>query len=184
MNNLLITGPPRCGKTTLIKKLRFNSALSQKLAGFITEEMREKGERIGFKIITLPEGKEGVLAQKDSPSLFHVGRYGVNLEDLEKIGCASLHTALSPGKIVVVDEIGKMELFSEKFKKILIKALDSPQRVLATIMEQRNEFADKIKRRRDVKCLRLSQGNFETVFGEVKRWALETQPVEEKSHLG
>lgn len=177
MNNLLITGPPRCGKTTLIKKIIKDPAFSPKLGGFITEEIREKSERLGFKIISLPEGKEGILAQKGLPSLYHVGRYGVNLEDLEKIGCFALQKALSSGKIIIVDEIGKMELFSGKFKKIIIEALDSPQQVLATIMERRNEFSDKIKKRNDVKCLFLNRKNFETVFGDVQRWLSTSKKI-------
>ena len=170
MNNYLITGPPRCGKTTLIMRIRQVDSLSAKVSGFITEEVRERGERIGFKLISLSEKKEGFLAKKDFPSPFRVGRYGVNIEDLENIGCSAIEKGLLSGKVIFIDEIGKMELFSAKFRKILLDALDSPLKVLASIMERHNDFADNIKRRSDVKLIRLNRSNFEQIFGEVKDW--------------
>ncbi len=170
MNNFLITGPPRCGKTTLLLRIIQDSSLSDKVGGFITEEMREKGERIGFKIVSLPDNEEGLLAKKGFSSPFRVGKYGVHLEDLENIGCTAIEDALRSEKAVVVDEIGKMELFSKKFKNTLLKALDSPLKVLATVMERENEFADRIKRRPDVALARLERNNFETVLREVQSW--------------
>ena len=170
MNNLLITGPPRCGKTTLIKKISIHPTFLGKAGGFITEEIREKGDRVGFQIISYPEGKQGILARKGIPSSYRLGSYGVNLQDLESIGCEAIEKALSSGHIIIVDEIGKMELFSKKFRNILYQALDSPQKVLATIMERRNEFADMIKGRKDVIIQNLSRMNFETVYQDVVKW--------------
>jgi nucleoside-triphosphatase len=170
LNNLLITGPPRCGKTTLIKKTSIHPDFSGEVGGFITEEIREKGDRVGFQIISYPEGKRGVLARKGMPSLYHLGSYGVNLYDLESIGCAAIEKALSSGHIIIVDEIGKMELFSKKFRGILAQALDSPQKVLATIMERRNEFTDRIKTRKDVTILKVNRINFETSYQDVLKW--------------
>ena len=170
MNNYLITGPPRCGKTTLIMKIKQLAPLSARISGFITEEVRERGERIGFKLISLSEKKEGFLAKKDFPSPFRVGRYGVNIEDLDDIGCSAIEKGLQSGKVIFIDEIGKMELFSAKFRKILLDALDSPQKVLASIMERHNDFADSIKRRPDVKLIHLQRGNFEQVFRQIKDW--------------
>ncbi|UCE20674.1 MAG: NTPase [Candidatus Aminicenantes bacterium] len=170
MNNYLITGPPRCGKTTLILKVTQNPLFSSRCGGFITEEVREKGERIGFKIISLPDKKEGFLAKKRFSSPHRVGKYGVNLKDLEDIGCSAIEDALDSNKTVVVDEIGKMELFSEKFKNSLLKALDSPQKVLASIMERRNEFADRVKNRTDVTLVFLNRANFESVLEKVSEW--------------
>ncbi len=170
MNNYLITGPPRCGKTTLVLKITQNPLLSDRCGGFITEEVREKGARIGFKIISLPAKKEGFLAKKSFSSPYRVGKYGVNLKDLEDIGCSAIEDALDSNKTVVVDEIGKMELFSEKFKNSLLKALDSPQKVLASIMEQRNEFADRVKSRTDVTLVCLNRDNFESVLEKVSEW--------------
>lgn len=170
MKNFLITGPPRCGKTTFIIKISHESSISQKVGGFITEELREKGERIGFKIISLSDNKEGFLAKKAFPSTYRLGKYGVNIEDLEEIGCSAIEEALDSRKVILVDEIGKMELFSEKFKNILLQALNAPQKMLASIMERRNEFTDKIKKRRDVKLVYLNRDNFERIFTEAQNW--------------
>lgn len=173
MRNFLITGPPRCGKTTFILKISQDNALSERIGGFITEEVRERGERVGFKIISLPDKKEGFLAKKGFSSPYRVGKYGVNLKDLEDIGCAAIEDALHSRKTILLDEIGKMELFSDKFKNILLKALDSPLKLLASIMERRNDFADKIKKRRDVKLALLSRNNFEALFTEIENWIKE-----------
>ena len=72
--------------------------------------------------------------------------------------------------IIIVDEIGKMELFSENFRTSLIDSLDSPQKVLATIMERPNDFADSIKKRPDVRLLYLTRENFDSVYKEVLNW--------------
>ncbi len=166
----MITGPPRCGKTTLLIRIAEDPAFSARVGGFITQEIREKGARVGFKIVSLADKKEGFLAMKGFSSPYRVGKYGVNLEDVEKIGCTAIQEALDSGRVILVDEIGKMELFSEKFKSVLLRALNSPQKVLATIIERPNEFADRIKKRQDAKLIYLERGNFDLVFSEIRDW--------------
>jgi nucleoside-triphosphatase len=170
VTNLLITGLPRSGKTTLIKKILAVDSIGKKASGFFTEEFRKGGKRIGFHIITAPEGKKGLLSQKGLPSPYRVGRYGVNAVVLEELGCQAILRALDTKSIIIVDEIGKMELYSEKFRKVLIGALNSPKKVLATIMERPNAFADGIKKRSDVMLLSLTRENFGEVFEEVLNW--------------
>jgi len=170
LKNLLITGPPRCGKTTLIKKISQEPRFIQRVGGFITEEIRKNGDRIGFEIITYPEGKRGLLARKTLPSPYRLGRYGINLEDLEEIGCVAIEKAISSRKIVVIDEIGKMELFSRKFKDILLEALDSSQPVLASIMERKHEFVDRIKSRKDVQIRLMRKEHFELLYDDILKW--------------
>jgi nucleoside-triphosphatase len=140
------------------------------MGGFITEEVRHLGERIGFEILTIPEGRRGLLAQKGIPSSFRVGRYGVDIRVLEELGCQAILHAKTSGKIVTVDEIGKMELFSETFRTMLIDVLDSPQKVLATIMERSNAFGNRIKKRSDARLLHLERKNFENLYQEVLHW--------------
>lgn len=173
MNNLLVSGPPRSGKTTLIKNITGHPSLSGKWGGFITEEIREKGERVGFQILSYPGAKRGILARKGLFSSYRLGSYGVNIQDLEGIGCKALEEALSSAELIIIDEIGKMELFSEKFRNILLQALDSPKKLLATIMERRHEFADRIKRRKDVQIYRLRPHNFEIVLQDVLKWIVQ-----------
>jgi len=159
--NILLTGNPRVGKTTIIKKVVENL---RDVGGFYTEEIGE-GYRKGFRIITL-DGKEGILAHMDIKSRYRVGKYGVNIEDLENIAVKSVEKGLDRD-IIVIDEIGKMELFSEKFRNTLEKALDTGK-VLGTIMKKSNYFADKVKNRKDVKVLLVEESNRDVLVEEIK----------------
>ena len=163
--NTLITGKPGCGKTTLIKQiieeLRLNAG------GFYTQEIRIGGRRVGFKIISL-DGNESILAHVDIKSPYRVSKYGVNIEGLERIGVESILKALEENDVIVIDEIGKMELFSPRFKEVVNKALNSEKMLLATILLAPNPFTDKIKRRQDVKLFYLTPENREKVKEEIK----------------
>ncbi|ACM22832.1 MULTISPECIES: NTPase [Thermotoga] len=152
---ILITGRPGVGKTTLIKKI---SSLLQNAGGFYTEEMREKGKRVGFKIVTL-DGREGILAKVGFPSQHRVGKYGVNLKDLEELGVDSVERALEEKSVVIIDEIGKMELLSERFKRVVEKAFNSEKDLIATIKKSSDPFVEKIKNKKDVIIFELNERN-------------------------
>jgi nucleoside-triphosphatase len=166
VKNIFITGKPSCGKTTLI--IEILEELKLKVGGFYTKEIREKGVRKGFKIISL-DRKEGILAHVSIKSPYKVSKYGVNVKDLEEIGVKSILNAQKENKIIVIDEIGKMELFSEEFKKAVLKALESKNKVLGTIKMTKDSFTDKIKKRKDVKIFYLQKENREKVKEEIKR---------------
>ncbi len=106
---VLLTGRPGCGKTTLIK--RVVSELARPAGGFYTEEIRAHGERLGFKIITL-DGQEALLAHVDFKTPERVGKYGLDLSALETVGVEALREAVHARQLVVIDEIGPMELRS------------------------------------------------------------------------
>ncbi|MFQ6038534.1 MAG: nucleoside-triphosphatase [Candidatus Aminicenantales bacterium] len=171
MRHLLITGPPRCGKTTLIKTLLQQPGMLRKSRGFYTEEVREAGKRSGFRIITIPEGQSGFLARKRWPSPHRVGAYGVDVKALEALGCSEIARGIEERKIVIIDEIGKMEFVSNAFRKALLEALDSAQSVLATIMQRPHPLADMIKRRKDVRLLSLERTDPGRAFTEALGWA-------------
>ncbi len=170
MQNILITGKPGVGKTTLIMKLI--EELDLNAGGFYTQEMRIAGKRVGFKIITL-DGEESILAHVDIKSPYRVSKYGVNLEGLEKVGVEAIWKALDENDVIVIDEIGKMELFSQRFKEAVNAALNSEKIVLATILLASNPYTDKIKRRKDVKLFYLTQENREKVREEIKDMLLK-----------
>ena len=149
--NILITGKPGVGKTTLILKVVQDY---QDVHGFFTREIRKNRKRVGFSIETL-DGKKGILAHVDIQSPFRVSKYKVNLKDIKKILIPSIK---KEGDLIVIDEIGKMELFSEEFKQKVIEALDTGK-VVATIMERPNLFCDKIKSRKDVKMFTVTEEN-------------------------
>ena len=115
MKNILLTGIPGVGKTTVIEKIL--SEISLKAGGFYTQELRRGKMRMGFRIVTT-DGEEGVLAHRDFKSKWRVGKYGVHIEEMERVGVASLDLALHERDLIVIDEIGKMELYSKQFQKV------------------------------------------------------------------
>ena len=158
--NLLLTGRPGVGKTTLIRKAI--ERLAVKVGGFWTEEIRSQGRRIGFKIVSADA--EDVLAHVDSPSPFRVGRYGVNVPAFERVGLAAIEQAIRHADLVVMDELGRMELFSRRFEETALRALDSPKPVLGVIQDRKNAFLDGIRSRKDVMILRVTPDNRSSVL--------------------
>jgi nucleoside-triphosphatase len=156
--NILLTGPPGVGKTTVI--VRLVESLGKNADGFYTRELRESGRRTGFLLTSL-DGTEGMLAHVDLKYGPKVGRYTVNLDDLDSVGTASIKRAVQARRIVVLDEIGRMELLSEGFKREVLRALDSVSRVVATIREGSDRFCDPIKEREDAVIVRVSESNRE-----------------------
>jgi len=153
--NIFVTGPPRCGKSTLIEKLVLR--IERPKTGFFTREIREKGRRTGFSITTL-DGKEGVLAHESIKSKFRVGKYGVSLPDIDQIAVPSMQPA-GPDEVVVVDEVGKMECFSSLFRKTLVKMLDSDHQMIGSIAQKGDRFIQDIKARNDVLLVRVTEEN-------------------------
>ena len=173
--NVLVTGYPGVGKTTLIKRIRVALRLA---GGFYTEEIREGKTRTGFKVITV-EGKEGLLAHKAIISPYRVGKYGVNINDLEEIGVESILQALDDQRcsVVVIDEIGKMELFSRRFKDSVAKALDSPKRILATAPIYPGHFIKNIKLRSDVDTITVDVSNRDSLSDQILEDFLRSQVI-------
>ncbi|MDP8246890.1 MAG: NTPase [Candidatus Tritonobacter lacicola] len=156
MNNILLTGRPGVGKTTIIKKAI--EGLEAVAGGFYTEEIREGGRRVGFRIRSMA-GEEGVLAHVDFPGPCRVSKYGVNIADLERVGCGALEAAVEGAELIIMDEIGSMELYSVKFQEMVLRALSSSVPVLGTLQAKRNEFLDGIRERGDVEIVRVTEGN-------------------------
>lgn len=154
--NLLLTGQPGIGKTTAIKMI-VDKLDTQTAAGFWSEEIREKGVRVGFDIQTL-SGKRGLLAHiglSDGP---RVSKYRVNIEDIDSIIVPELAFARETGRIIIIDEIASMELYSQQFKEEVRRGLDS-KRVVGTIQERRHPFLDEIRSRTDVRLIELTYNN-------------------------
>ncbi len=107
-NNILFTGPPGCGKTTLIK--RIVKELPTPSTGFLPRKSEKKGNGLGFTINTL-DGKEALLAHINVSGQYRVGRYRVLLESIDNIAVPSM-IPKTQKESVVIDEIGKMECFS------------------------------------------------------------------------
>lgn len=166
IKNIFICGPPGSGKTTLIKEILKELKIPAK--GFFTQEIRKDKERIGFEIVSL-NGKRGILAKKGLKSQYKVSKYGVILKDLEEIGIKEIEEGLKGNYLILIDEIGKMELFSLKFREIILKALESKNKILGTIMMRKNPFCDKIKERKDTKIFYLKREKREEIKKEIIR---------------
>jgi nucleoside-triphosphatase len=159
--NYLLTGHPGVGKTTVMKKLIEKFKLPA--GGFYTEEIRENNIRTGFAIVTL-SGFKGVLAHRNFKSRYKVGKYGVGVYTLNKIGVTEIELCLVEKKVIVIDEIGKMELLSPQFQEVVWKALDADNPVLGTITLARHPFAQKVKARDDVKIYEVTKQNQDEVL--------------------
>ena len=155
---ILITGQPGCGKTTLIKKVI--KTVSRPSHGFLTEEILQSGRRVGFAIKTLSQpSREGVLSHVGFKSDYRVGKYGVDIESFENIVLPELNLGIQQKSLIIIDEIGKMELFSTRFKEILTKIFESDLQILASIMLKPQPFCDKLTLMPDIKLLEINRGN-------------------------
>jgi nucleoside-triphosphatase len=122
--------------------------------GFYTEEMRDRGARVGFKLVTL-DGKEAVFAHVDFKAPERVGKYGLDLSALEAVGVEALCAAVHAGQLVVIDEIGPMEIRSAIFRDVVNEAFETRVPILATITVRSFPFTDALKKRPDVSVIEV-----------------------------
>ncbi len=166
---LLLTGRPGVGKTTVIREVV--ARLGKAAGGFYSEEVREQGQRIGFRLVAL-DGPVGTLAAVNISGPYRVSKYGVHLHDLEQVGVEAIRRALAQPHVavVVIDEIGKMELFSPAFRMAVQEALSGPKPLLATVMAGPQPWVDAIKARPDVTLIEVTPANRQALPGRIIRW--------------
>jgi nucleoside-triphosphatase len=140
--------------------------LAQSAGGFYTEEIRERGLRLGFKIVTL-DGKEDVFAHVNFKTQERLGKYGLDLSPLETISIEAVRKAVRARELTVIDEIGPMEIRSAIFREVVNEALNSRAPLLGTITARPFPFTDAIKKRRDVTLIEIRGDNREQLVSEL-----------------
>jgi nucleoside-triphosphatase THEP1 len=168
---ILITGPPRCGKSTLISKLikYYTNEKNYKIYGFLTPEVRERGKRIGFDIVDIFSGNKAQLARVgDFKTKHRVGKYKVFVGQFDKYLENNLEIEVKSLDLIIIDEIGKMELFSMKFQDFIKKIFSSTIPVLATIgLKLNHPLKTYLLNLSCLKVLNLTRQNSQTVFEKV-----------------
>lgn len=168
-HTLLLTGRPGIGKTSIIQTVV--EALGSRAGGFYTEEIRGPGGRKGFRLVTL-DGREAIMAHVNlrGGGRPRVSRYGVDVKAVEKVGVSALRRAMEAGKIIVVDEIGKMELFCGPFKDTVLQTVGGPYTLLATVMSKPNPWVQALKAMPCVETWEVTLQNRDELPERVLKW--------------
>ena len=164
IKNILITGLPGCGKTTLFRRL-VNELRLLEPVGFYTREIREGGARKGFTLNGL-DGTSGLLAHVDLPGEFRVGRYGVDVAGFENF-IKRLAFSDPATRLVMIDEIGKMECFSKQFITLISELTESKCLFIATIAMKGGGLIAEIKKREDAQLLEVTRKNQDNIIRQV-----------------
>lgn len=132
----------------------------------MTREIRVCGRRVGFSVIDVATGEEGVLAhlhRRDGPK---VGRYTVDLPSLERIGIAAIHRAVRDKELVVIDEIAPMELASPRFAPAVEAALAGDLAlIVSTHANASHPLAHRV--RRELTLFRVRLANRDRLVDEI-----------------
>ncbi len=162
--NIFITGPPGVGKTTLVMNI-VEKLRGMNPAGFYTEEIREHGVRRGFRLVSL-DGQELILSHTNIGGRFRVGKYGVDVNGFDQYLFKS-DLIGSSNELIIIDEIGKMECFSERFKELIINLIMSHKMLIATIALKGTGFMEDLKQRDEIKLFEISRHNRDTIANEI-----------------
>lgn len=160
-----ITGLPGAGKTHALRKvIEMLQSEEVKVGGMVTDAIIEKGLKVGFNVMNILTEEEGVLAHRDSPSevrfQFEDYNYGINIEVLDSIGVNAIAMALGEADVIVIDEVGKLEVESPLFVKVVKEALEADKPLLLTLHKKsRNPLLQDIRRRDDVRILEVTPIN-------------------------
>jgi len=168
MNNFLITGTPGVGKTTLIKSL-FDELVQLNPVGFYTAEIRESGIRRGFELDDF-HGHKDLLSHIQIKSAHRVGKYGVGIEGFERY-LDTIEFKKTDCRLVIIDEIGKMECLSGKFLALINELLDSEKTLIATVAVVGGGIISDVKRRQDARIFQVIAANRDSLASEIVRYA-------------
>ena len=172
---LLLTGSPGVGKTTvLLRVVECLKAKGYSIGGMVSREVRSREARVGFEVLDLSSDRRGWLAHVNQPSGPQVGKYRVNLEDLNSIGAEAIMEAVDKCDVIAIDEIGPMELFSEKFKEAVRKAVESRKLVVGVVhWKARDRLIEEVKAREDTEIITVTHENRDKLHESIAGKAME-----------
>ena len=158
---LFLTGTPGVGKTTvLLKAVEALKARDYSVGGMISREVRSCGVRVGFEILDLGSGRRGWLAHVSQRNGPQVGRYRVKMEDLDGIGAEAIVKAVESFDVLAIDEIGPMELFSEKFREAVRRAVECEKVVVGVVhWKAKDRLIEEVKNREDIEIIVVTHEN-------------------------
>jgi len=162
---ILLTGLPGCGKITAVMKI-IDALGCEKVAGFYTQEIRQNNVRKGFCWKRL-DSAEGILAHVDIKGRFKVGKYGVNVVGFEESVVPVLDAERTEAELFVIDEIGKMECFSEKFISAVRRLFASEKSVLATVAQKGAGLISEVKNYPNTRLFNLTRASREKAVAEI-----------------
>ncbi|MEB3212487.1 MAG: nucleoside-triphosphatase [Leptolyngbyaceae bacterium] len=160
--NILLTGQPKSGKSTLLRKLISNLPNTK---GLLADELLDKdGNRVGFEVVT-SEGHKETVAHIDFDKDISVGKYGLLIENLNKVLPS---VAEFDDEILYIDEVGQMQMHSDQFKNLVIGYLDANNLCIATVSAvYEDDFIGSVKSRNDVRIVEISPENRDEVFNKL-----------------
>jgi nucleoside-triphosphatase len=156
-----ITGLPGSGKTyALLRVIEMLEEEELSIGGMIDEPIEEGRKKVGFTVRNLLTGEQQVFASTDIESKVMVGKIGVDLVKLEEVGVKAIKDAIDQCDIIVIDEVGKMEVESEAFVDMVKESLDADKPMIITLHKKsRNPLLQDIRRRDDVRILEVTPTN-------------------------
>ena len=177
---LLITGTPGIGKTTVLRRVA-DELPARSLRGFYTAEIREGGERQGFRLTAFGAAGEEeeraiapvTIAHVAFPKTHRVGKYGVDLEALQ--AATALLAPDETARVYLVDEIGKMECLSDAFVTAMRDLLKRDAPVVATIGLHGGGFIEEAKAMAGVELWHVTRNNRDTLPAQILAWLADRE---------
>jgi len=177
----LLTGPPGIGKSTVVSRVIFLiRSRGYGVGGCLTKERRRGKERTGFTIVDLMTGVEATLASAEGALGPRVGRYRVDVKGLAEVGASSLRRAAESAELIVIDEVGPMELTSPEFKRGAEACLQSGKPILAVVHEKmKDPLIDEIRNMPDKEFIEVTLQNREALPELLSKHILGVLPPQE-----